>query len=137
MVLFAISEIILEGTIWGMKKTFNAGYYSIYGPTKSNDEQILEKVMELKEISHDEEEKNNKITEIMEIQLENQRKIIEKFEDNNKIIRSAEFTTRNISENILTLYEKLDKISNKIDSLQQNVDELKQQVQQQSKNYEI
>jgi hypothetical protein len=46
MVLFAIAELFLDTSVFITKKTFNFGYWMIYGTQKSPTEKLLEEQLE-------------------------------------------------------------------------------------------
>ena len=48
MVLLFFTEVILETSWWALKKTYDAGYYLIYGTEETNESKILRQLRELK-----------------------------------------------------------------------------------------
>lgn len=62
MVFYLISEIALETSWWILKKTYNTGYYLLYGTPESKEDKILKQIEYIKnqnEIEHNKQQQIN------------------------------------------------------------------------------
>jgi len=71
MVVALLAEIALETTIWTLKKTYNLGYYMIYGQQETTEEKLVKIVEEMKkkqeEDAKKEQENQAKMEELIKI----------------------------------------------------------------------
>jgi hypothetical protein len=90
MVLMFLSEAVLSTGWWSLKKTYELGYYMVYGNQETTEQKLLKVIDEIQQNFKEEHSKNEKQLEIIQSLIKEHNQYIEYLEKINKNIGKIE-----------------------------------------------